>query len=368
MDLFSEKLRNEDIRKLVREMKGYLRRLRYLFVKFDFPLGSRVSIVLLLKSIKHNFVGLISLKLSLRKVFRLQFEDLYGFDRLFAWLRPTLKHLDLAFAENHKPDINFPEILGGIILKNLHKLQSLTLNFRKTPFPMSLVKFFINTACPQMTNLRSLSLQMENCFLYDEWNSTQANTLSNLQCLKLDFDRCFDVGPGYLATLQSDIFGACPVLEELYIRLPNNKRFSGGYLSAMKEEFLQRLNLKRIAVELSHELEETWDRYQDVLAIERAEEMRIEESAWRIKQKAGGEEGYRLYYETLIEDEDPPQGLDQQDLATDELECEKLQEMEAQDEAERVIHGEVTEHEWEILHETEEQGWEIGHEMEDWNQ
>jgi len=349
---FKEYLWVEDeyIQTLAEHLTIYSRRLRHFSVEFDPVMVSDVSIVPLLKSIKHNFVGLVSLKLSLRKGFRLLFEDVHGFERLSSWLRPTLKRLDLDFAENRKSKINFPVSLGRAIMQNLHKLETLSLDFKNTQLPISLVRFFINTACSRMVNLKSLGLQMENCFLQNETDPPQASQPSHLQRLKLDFDRCSNLKTEYLLKLQSNILIACPELEELVIRLPNYKRFSGRFLSVLKEEFLQKLNLKRFAVELSHELEDTWQSYWDVLAVERAEETRIEH---KIKQKEYGEEEESLFsYDTFIEGEEKEEFSKSFDEAgwVEYCEIEETRmwnEIEEQDKAERIIHEDFAEEGWE---------------------
>ena len=352
---------NQVIQRLAKEMKGYVRRLKRLSISIRFDYDSRqlVTIMPLLKSIKHNFVGLVSLQLSLPEGLRLIEEDLPGFRRLFAWLRPTLKHLDLDFAGNGISDMGFPGALGRIIMKNLPKLETLSLAFRKTRFPLNVVRFFINTACHQMAHLRKLSLILQNCVPDDEWFFAQTSLRNNLQCLRLDFDHCILLWNRYLSLLQQETLVACQKLEELFIRIPNDHLYSDDFLSAMKEEFLQKLNLKRFALELSDKLESTWNRYQDMQALEAAEEMRMEELACQIKQKGQGEEEFLLYCEILIDEEDGEELLYEdfdEDLAIDEIESykeevenlrkyEELKEIEEQEEAERILLGE----EWEEL-------------------
>jgi len=347
-------LGTEDIQNLDKEMKGYLNKLKHLSIKYD-CWGQILSFVPLLRGIKQNFVGLVSLKLSIRKAYRLELEDLYAFERLFLCLKPTLRHLDLDFAENLKYEAKFSETLGWIIMQTLTKLETLRLEFRDPLLSISLVRFFINTACPKMKKLRSLRLRMENCFLSKEEDISEASTSNNpnnLQCLQLDLDGCHGLNMNYLWRLQSDIIVKCPVLEELFIRLPDYyKIFFKFSESTIKEEFLKSLSLKRLAVEWSHVLDDNLSYYQIAQELKREEEMKIVESACHIRQKAGGEEDFRLYCEALNEEEDlSDEGLD----VIDELECEKWEEMKEQDEVERILHGEATEQEWQIVRENDE--------------
>ena len=369
-------IRNEDIRKLAKEMKAYLRRLKHLSIDLRdlsfLLLGNfDINITPLLRSIKHNFVGLVTLKLSLKRRFELGWKCLDGFERLFGKLRPTLKHLDLDFTKSKNVELYFPESLGQIIMKNLHRLETLCLNFGDTKFPLDIVMFFFNKACSHMPNLKKLNLQMTNCVVDNQWYLPQTSLKNNLRSLVLNFDYCENLSIEYLLFLQKDITSACPLLEDLSLCLPNYKRFSGRFLSALR--FLQKLNLKRIEIKLSDELEKTWDNYQDFKAIERANKVRLIESACKIRQKVEGEEEFRLYYETMIEDEKLPDGhffeCDAQDDLLNQMNQEQEEkeqnEIDEQDGAEYILRGGLTYEEQLIVHDIGLFGF---FDMDDWDE
>jgi len=154
----------------------------------------------------------------------------------------------------------------------------------------------------------------------------------------------------FLSKLQNDIFIVCPALEDLCIHLPDSKTFSGEYLSAMKEEFLQKLNLKRLAIEVSHETEEIWNSYQGSQAIERAEDKRIEEFERRFKSNGLTTEELVLFYEAMNLKEDDSEGFffesdAEQDYLLQELYFYERNRDEEQDDAERMLHEELTDEE-----------------------
>jgi len=354
------RLENKDIRRLTKEMKGYLRRLRHLSIKFDLDGEPSVSLEPLLKSIKRNFASLVSLKVSLRTTFTLLKETL-NINKLFRRLRPTLKHLYLDFARTKNFVINFPLILGQIILRNLHRLETLCLNFGGIKFPLSAVMFFINTVCSRLPHLRELKLLMVNCFVDDKWYLPQTSIKNNLRSLILNLDCCWNLSIAYLSFLQHDIATACPFLEQLYIRVPNYERFSHSFLSSIEEKLLQRLNLKILFLERS--LEKTWDRYQSMQIEEIQEKKMMEELLREYRPKGLREEELGLFCEILEEDQlyfEESSDIGEQDYLLGELEEERLENerngIEEQDEAERILRGELTNKELteiNIMHEME---------------
>jgi len=293
-----------------------------------------------------------------------------SFERLFKRLRPTLKHLDIDLSQNTGAQINFAHILGSSIIRILDKLETLSLNFGgpaarvggSIGFPVDVSMFFFSRGLP---NLRKLNFKMTNRFIDEQWYLPWTSLRKHLQFLKLDLDGCFNLRPEYLSRLQRDIIVGCPALEELYIRLPNYKRFSDEYLSVLKEKFIQKLNLRKIGIVMTNELENTLESYDDFQAIQRTIERNIEESAIKIKQKGYGEEEFRLYCESLIEDDVVPKGYyeeyDEQDYLLNQLNKEQEEkernEIEEQEDAERILRGEPTKYEeYEILEEMNEVG------------
>ena len=285
-------------------------------MKFRFFKGLLVDMRLLLEEIKHDFAGLVSLDLSFKMVFGLTKEVLGSFERLFGRIGVTLKNLSLDFSGNRNSVVNFAEGMGEIIMRNLPKLASLCLNFERTWLSTRVVRLLINGTCSHLRDLKSLVMKVGSCYVAkEELNAYKKSLASNLVFLKVDFYGSFDLSIQYLSILQNDIERKCPKLEGLYLRTLNCKRFSNEFYLAMEREFLERLkNLKRFRLLYSNEQQYLWNTYQDIEAMEFDKAQKIEEEVWKIKQRARGEDEVRIYFETLIEEDEEYKVLEEDDL------------------------------------------------------
>ena len=235
-------LRNEHIIILANHMNRGLRRLNNLSIKLEMERGSRfVNMIPLLKSIKQSFVSLVSLKLSLREIFRLINFEACSFERLFSRISPTLKHLDLDFRQNPQYSRSFSDSFGMIILKYLHKLETLCLNFDRTEISTKIVQLLMSGACTHLTRLRSLDVNVKDCIIIkQDWELYPVHNLkSGLQDLKLNFDGCEGFSLQFMSMLQNDILTFYPKLQRLLICNRNCSRYSNGFYEDIKEDFRQ---------------------------------------------------------------------------------------------------------------------------------
>jgi len=292
----------------------------------------------LLKSIKQSFVCLVSLKLALKKSFRISKWELLSFERLFARISPSLKHLDLDFTQNDGVDRRFPPGLGMIIMNHLRKLETLSLNFNLTNTSTGVVRLLISGACTHLTDLKILNLSVKKCLFTEYyWNcSHRHNLTSHLQEIKLEIDGCQGLYFDYLWTLQDDIVALCPDLKSLLLSAQEYKNWTDGFHSAFEKGFLERLRLKRLRFLYPNDFESTWDAYQKTQALELEQAMKIEEEFDKVKKWARGEEEVQLYYKMLSEERQVPIKYEETEYLENHFENqffekEKIEE-EAQDE------------------------------------
>ena len=342
-------LKKKHMEILGNHMSRNLRKLKHLSIRFDFwDISETVSARLLLQSLKQTFVGLTSLKLSLGDVFSVSERKAPSFGRLFARLGSTLKHLDLDFSRTHLFGLGFSEVLGMMIMKHLRKLETLCLNFDARETSGTTARLLIWGACTHLTCLKSLDISALRCCINQEdWNpvSFKHNLRSNLQCLRLNLASCFDLNLQCLSTLQDDIVELCPKLEELYICTLGGTRFSNQFYSSLEKEFLKRLDLKRLRLHYSNDLDNLWENYPNLQAFESAQEKKMEEEVRNMKEKAGGEEEMQLYYKTEMEEERAPKEceVDEQEYLQWRLDESERIELEECDRVEKGVRWEAVE-------------------------
>ena len=331
-------LKTKHMHKIVMGMNGNMKKISDLSIKFEFKEGSIMRMAPLLEVLERDFACLTSLKLSFPTVLKLGKTVLEYFDSLFKRLRTTLKKLELDFGGNKKYDWDFSEALGQVIMERLHKLESLSLNFNWMKMSVGVVQLLINGACTHLMSLKRLEISLEsskitrNCL-----KSYKFLSKSYLQSLRLNLNGCEDMSIKYLSMLQNDIIVLCPRLQELDLTLIN---CNIPFQKDIEKEFLRRLKLKRYRLLFSLELENTWKKYQEIQDLEDEELKEMEKETLKIKQKAGGEEEFRFYYNLLTKKEEnvlTEYEFNEQEFLQEELDKKEMADMEYCDEVEEEI-------------------------------
>ena len=310
-------LRDGHIKTLANHMNRGLRKLKHFSIKFEMEREWRwarwqsANIIPLFNSMKQSFVSLVTLKLSLGENFQFSILECKGFDRLFAKVRSTLRHLDLDFSGNESKDITDPlETLEMVIMNRLHKLETLCLDFNRTKTSTRIVRLLMSGACTHLTRLRSLDVSVEGCNIVQEgWNSYPVHNLkSSLQDLRLNFGGCSGLSLYFLTMLQNDILTFYPKLQRLFVSTLNCLRYSNGFYSSLEEKFLQGLDLKWFRLLYSEDIEKNLERYQEMQLLETRQTLVMQKKVEKIQKRARGEEEVGLYLKTLREEEQASEG------------------------------------------------------------